>query len=327
MAEESLEDRKSLEALLTNQTDEFRKFVKKFIQDIKSPESQEIIRGYLDQGRTDLVIEYINNNSDNFNEAILAAFLAGANWETRAIASKILDKTISVSFDITYYQSISELARIQSQFIRDFNASSSELFAKISRDMIGVGYSVDEAVRLIVENYGLTPKQYDAVQSYRLALTNLSSNALQRELRDVKYDKYVKAAIENNKPFSRSEIDKMVAAYRRKTIESRMLTIARTTTKTALESGRSQAALQAELSLNRFGLGLVKEWRSRRDGKVRYTHKHGNLDGQVIPEKDFFVSPSGARLAYPGDSRAPRRETINCRCFLLRYVSALERSY
>lgn len=326
MAEESLENEKSLETLLFNQTDEFRKFVNRFVRDIKSPESQEIIRGYLERGRTDLVIEYINNNSNNFNEAILSAFLGGASFEVRSIARQILDKNINVSFDITYYQTVSELARIQDQFIREFNASNSALFARISRDMIGVGYSLDEAVRLIIENYGLTVKQYEAVQSYRKALTDLSSNALQRELRDVKYDKYVREAIQNKKPFTNTEIERMVAAYRRKSIESRMLTIARTTSKTAIESGRAQAALQADLVLNRFGFEMVKEWRSRRDEKVRYTHKHGNLDGQIVGEKEFFVSPSGARLAYPGDSRAPRKETINCRCRLLRYVSIIERS-
>ena len=326
MARESLENEKSLETLLFDQTDEFRKFVNRFIKDIKSPESQEIIRGYLEQGRTDLVLKYINDNSNNFNEAILAAFLGGANFEIKSIARQILDKTYTVSFDITYYQTVSELARIQNEFIRNFNTANSLLFARISRDMIGVGYSIDEAVKLIIENYGLTVKQYEAVQSYRQALTNLSNNALQRELRDVKYDKYVRAAIENNKPFTQTEIDRMVAAYRRKSIESRMLTIARTTSKNSLETGRAQAALQADLVLNRFGFEMVKEWRSKRDSKVRYTHQHGNLDGQVVRESDFFVSPSGAKLSYPGDSRAPKKETVNCRCRLLRYVSFIERS-
>ena len=317
-------DRETIEELLSSETEKFRKFVKNFLRKMKSPETSEIIREYLESGRPDLVIEYINNQSSDFNAAILAAFLGGATAETLLIASQILDNRISTSFDITYYNTVAELAKIQGDFVRQFNASNSELFRKISADMISGRYAINEAVKLIIENYGLTPKQFDAVQSYRIALENLSSNALQRELRDVKYDNFIRSSIDKGKVFTATEIERMVRSYRRNMIESRVGSISRTMAKAALETGRAQAALQIERKLANNGLKIVKEWRSKRDGRVRYTHQHGNLDGQVVEENKTFLSPSGARLRYPGDPQAPLRETINCRCMLLRYVAPIQ---
>lgn len=57
-----------------------------------------------------------------------------------------------------------------------------------------------------------------------------------------------------------------------------------------------------------------KEWVSLRDDRVRDTHVA--LNGTVAAMKDVFTSPSGARLRWPGDPRAPMSERANCRCDL-----------
>lgn len=58
----------------------------------------------------------------------------------------------------------------------------------------------------------------------------------------------------------------------------------------------------------------MKKWVSQHDNRVRSTH--AALDGTVVAMKDVFVSPSGARLRWPGDPRAPIAERANCRCSL-----------
>lgn len=55
-------------------------------------------------------------------------------------------------------------------------------------------------------------------------------------------------------------------------------------------------------------------WMSRRDNRVRMTHRA--LDGQSVPLGSPFLSPSGAKLRFPHDPRAPIAETANCRCWL-----------
>lgn len=58
-----------------------------------------------------------------------------------------------------------------------------------------------------------------------------------------------------------------------------------------------------------------KQWRSQRDPRVRATH--AALDGTTVAEKDSFISPSGAKLRWPGDPRAPMAERAGCRCRLV----------
>jgi len=57
-----------------------------------------------------------------------------------------------------------------------------------------------------------------------------------------------------------------------------------------------------------------KYWMSRRDPKVRVTHRVA--DGQVAPLGGSFTV-GGAELAFPGDPRGPAREWRNCRCRLI----------
>lgn len=65
------------------------------------------------------------------------------------------------------------------------------------------------------------------------------------------------------------------------------------------------------------GSKVEKTWVSRRDIKVRHTHKDAD-NGQLIP----FVVPftiGGWPMQHPGDPTAPASETANCRC-TARYV-------
>lgn len=59
----------------------------------------------------------------------------------------------------------------------------------------------------------------------------------------------------------------------------------------------------------------TKTWRSRRDNRVRDTHVA--LNGTSVPIGTVFLSPSGAKLRFPGDPRAPMNEVANCRCRLI----------
>lgn len=59
-----------------------------------------------------------------------------------------------------------------------------------------------------------------------------------------------------------------------------------------------------------------KVWISRGDASVRSTHRR--LHGEGIPmDAPFRRWPSGQVMDFPGDPRAPIRETANCRCKLI----------
>jgi hypothetical protein len=57
----------------------------------------------------------------------------------------------------------------------------------------------------------------------------------------------------------------------------------------------------------------TKTWRTRRDNKVRESHRA--LDGVTVNMDAPFFTSSGASLFFPGDTSAPIGEWINCRCW------------
>jgi len=60
------------------------------------------------------------------------------------------------------------------------------------------------------------------------------------------------------------------------------------------------------------GVEFVK-WLSYNDGKSG-DREHGQMQGKVIRLGDYFTTPLGNRLRYPGDPSAPIKEIANCRC-------------
>lgn len=66
------------------------------------------------------------------------------------------------------------------------------------------------------------------------------------------------------------------------------------------------AAIQADVGV------WEKTWRSRRDDRVRLTHREAD-DGVWIPAGSRFIV-GGAPMLYPHDPTAPLSETMACRC-------------
>lgn len=55
------------------------------------------------------------------------------------------------------------------------------------------------------------------------------------------------------------------------------------------------------------------EWVAYSDGRSG-DRRHDRMDGKRVRIGEYFVTPLGNRLRYPGDPLAPIKETANCRC-------------
>lgn len=165
---------------------------------------------------------------------------------------------------------------------------------------------------------GLTAQQAGYVASARQELSSGDPEALQHYLtrgrRDKRFDRSVLKAIREEKPLPADIARKAVAQYESRLLQLRGETIARKETLTSLQAAKYRAYLQA------VGQGKVVEntvrrtWRDSADLRVRHTHHV--LSGQTVALREPFVSPSGARMLFPGDTSlgAPASETIGCRC-------------
>lgn len=175
--------------------------------------------------------------------------------------------------------------------------------------------------RLIRDSLGLTPYQLRVVANYRRALETGSANALDRALRDARFDRTVARSIRNGGSLTPDQIDKMVDRYRERWIKYRAEVIGRTEALRATHQGNHAMYQQAidEGLVDPFG--LERKWTPARDPRVRDSHQR--MRGQVRGFNEPFESGLGNRLLYPGDPSAPPEDTVQCRCALAVRVTAL----
>lgn len=123
-----------------------------------------------------------------------------------------------------------------------------------------------------------------------------------------------------------SDPDRMEEAIYRKidgqTFEDRAVTHVRTGNMAALQTlAESEyhrvfnqgAADGAKEVAKETGRPVYKTWRTMRDDRVRETHF--DLEGQTIPQNEYFFANDGDQALYPGGFANPENN-VNCRCWL-----------
>lgn len=115
--------------------------------------------------------------------------------------------------------------------------------------------------------------------------------------------------------FSRSETINEIAARIDDVydfaLESRSTTIARTEVIAASNAGGMRAM--------EVGGVEKKEWLTVQNASPKHPVRdsHAEIDGQVVPVHEPFLTGDGNALDYPGDPQGPPEDVINCRCTLL----------
>ena len=163
---------------------------------------------------------------------------------------------------------------------------------------------------------GLTAYQAGTVAKARAELSDPDTMGryLDRNLRDQRHDAKVERARAEGRPLAASEVDLMVKNLAERTLRKRSETIARTESLGAMNAGRQEAMAQKIADGSIPAAAVTKVWRSTPSTRTRDTHLA--MNGQEVPFEAPFVSPSGARLMYPGDRSlgAPADEIVACRC-------------
>lgn len=168
---------------------------------------------------------------------------------------------------------------------------------------------------------GLTASQEQWVRNYADELASDSPlQALDRELRDKRFDRTVAQAAKDERTLTADEIEPMVRSYKARALRYRAEAISRSETIRALHTAQDMALDQAIAS------GAVKAdqvfmvWRSAHDSRVRDAHRA--LNGNKIKKGGVFQSSLGP-IRFPGDPMATAANTVNCRCTLIPAVDYL----
>lgn len=166
---------------------------------------------------------------------------------------------------------------------------------------------------------GLSGPYRDHVATARAELAStdptLLRNYLTRKQRDRRYDRAVTRAIETGKPVPAETARTAVTRYSARLVRQRGEIIARTEGLPAIRAAKHEAYQQLADDGRIDVMDIVRGWSTTTDGRERDTH--GAMNRQEVRGLDApFISPSGARFRYPGDSSlgAPLKELAACRC-------------
>jgi hypothetical protein len=169
--------------------------------------------------------------------------------------------------------------------IRDVTTEQEGLIRQVVTDSMAAGHPPAKMAILIREHIGLTPYQAQQVQNYRTDLETLNTTALQRELRDKRFDMPVARAIADGKPLSPGQIDRFTSQYHDNWLRLRASTIARTEALHAANMGGRLSIEQAIEDGGTSSFDVERTWIATNDTRTRDSHRE--LNGRTVIGEPF----------------------------------------
>lgn len=299
-----------IERLLDTAEPELRDAFMRMVAEIKSAFTLAEMADAIERGELEKALDAALRPAAMLGEAYTDSYIAAARDTARELGVALGE--VRLTFDQTNVGAVNAINDNKLRLIRGFTEDQRATTRQVLADAIARGENPIEAARRIKDSIGLTPRQELAVRNYRRALETGDADALQRALRDKRFDPTVRAAIEGKKPLTKAQIDKMVDRYRDRMLKHRSEVIARTEALRSVHQGAEEMYRQAIAAGDLRADQLSREWNTARDERVR--DSHSAMHGQVQPFGQPFVSGNGNLLNYPGDPEAPAEETIQCRC-------------
>lgn len=203
---------------------------------------------------------------------------------------------------------------ITSTKVREINTVSMLNMRQVLTRANQEGVDPYESARRIRASLGLTRYQENVVHRYRRELETNNANALQRNLRDERFDGPIRRAINNEEPLDRETIDRYVERYRQRWVKYRSEVIGRTEAIRAVQ-GAQYLLWEQMIAQGRIHRQQIRRhWIATHDDKLRHSHREIpilNPDG--VGQTEMFQSPLGPIL-YPGWQGSVPENNIQCRC-------------
>lgn len=325
----TVEDRAEVERLLNLETQLRPKIRQAFLDAVDRLQGQvdvERIAELLRDGRVQEAMATVDAVNVSAGFAPLTSAITGA---TILAANRTADSlgALDVTFGITNPRTIDFLRTYEMGLIRNMTADSLASVRTAITLGVNAGRNPLDIARDVREFIGLTPRQTQAVENYRSALEAGSSDALDRALRDRRFDPTVARAISGEADLSADQIDTMVGRYQQRYLRYRSETIARTESMRAVNAGNDQLWRQTVDNGQVQADEITRTWVVTDDNLLRHAHRlipEMNPDGVGLHEPfDSILGP----IMRPGDPNASAENTINCRCTVIfRYTPKVTRT-
>lgn len=306
-------ERARIKAFLDKQEVKLQKAFARFISDVRSDKLLKQLAGLIEQRNYPAALKIVNDHIVALSNVVPRTFTDVASAQVKQIAMNVARRSaVSISFDPSEPRAAQLMRASKLRFIREFTNTQRDATRQALATALDRGWGTTRTVRAFKDSIGLTAQQVRAVESYRVALENGSKDALNRALRDRRFDSTVARVIDENDVLSSAQIERMVGRYTDKMLAARAETIARTETTRTMSEAHEEATRQVIEQAGIEGSTLRRTWVAIADDRTR--DSHAAMDGQTVGLDESFISGDGNELMYPGDPSAPPEEIIACRC-------------
>lgn len=287
---------------------------KQYLDGVRSKPVLDRISAMLERGDIEGALRLIDPYIARLGSVVPQIISAVGAEEAASLGSQLMrwSPHMAASFDPSYPRAAELIRRERLQFIREFGQEQKAAV----RQAISRGFQQGTGVRPIARNFretiGLTRYQESVIANYRAALEAGSRDAVERALRDRRFDRTVMRSINEGEPLSAKQIDTMVDRYRAGWLRHRSETIARTEAVRATGLAREEATKQSVEDLGLPQSRIRRTWVATGDARTRDAHAAMQVSEVGLDEP--FIDGDGNRLMFPGDPAAPPATTANCRC-------------
>lgn len=309
------------ERMLAAQERAFRKAFLTLVADLRSPKMRKDIKALLAEGNMQTATKLVDQHITAFARVLPRLFINVATDEVEVLARKagftkaaMPTARVAIAFDASNPRAANLMRARQLSLIQQISGSQQAAIRSSLASSFedGSSASLNAYADAFIDSLGFTQSQVETINNYRALLESGSEEALQRDLRDRRYDRTVQSSVSSGEPIPEPMIDKMVERYQANLLSSRADTIARTESLSVLNEARQEAMSQVidQAGFDRDSVRRV--WNATQDSRTRDSHLA--MDGQEVGMDEPFVTPSGEELMFPGDPSASAKERINCRC-------------
>jgi hypothetical protein len=250
-----------------------------------------------------------------FRNAIRESVLDGARLAIPDLPMQATKATVSALFGTLNDNVIVSVRSLHTAAFESLRENIRDVVQAHVENGLRDGVGPREIGRRMRAAVGLSATQDGYVTNLERELRNLSKGALDRKLRDKRFDGTIRRAIATGKPLTEKQIANITAAYRRKFLAHTTSELAATTARDAYREAQD-LAWRASIDAGYIDRGsLYKEWRHSGLAKVPRP-AHLALHGTVVPFDSVF--PNGDRI--PGEF-----DSYGCRC-VARYFTRRARN-
>lgn len=219
---------------------------------------------------------------------------------------------VPLAYDATNPRAVRILDSMELRLAEDFTANTRDAMRAVLRDGLERGLNPRVTATRLRASIGLSAHEVEQAQNYERLLRAGSKDALDRELRDARFDRSVARAASGGTPLTETQIQRMVSGYYDGLTATAAETLARTESLAAVHMGAEEMWSQA------IGVGDVDPaameciWQAGDPPRTRAWH--ASMDGQTRAFGETFLSGKGNALRFPCDPAAPISERARCRC-------------